>query len=68
VIVLICSLLLQVENSETTFSCDADGNVTGIATANRYPGNLKYNHDGGIVWNNAFVQKHFINQSNNLAI
>jgi len=44
-----------VENSETTFSCFADGTVSGLAAINRYSGNLKLNNDGGIVWNKAFI-------------
>jgi len=43
-----------VENSKVTFSCSSEGEVAGLATINRYFGNLKVNEDGGIIWNKAF--------------
>jgi heat shock protein HslJ len=43
-----------VENSKMTFSCSGEGQVTGVATINRYFGNLKLTEDGEIVWNKAF--------------
>lgn len=44
-----------IENSRTTFTCKADGSVSGIATLNRYSGRFKFQPDGEIVWNNAFI-------------
>jgi len=44
-----------VKDSQTTFSCDPDGRVTGKATLNRYSGNLKLQADGEIVWSKAFI-------------
>jgi heat shock protein HslJ len=44
-----------VENSKTTLTCDANGRVSGIATINRYSGNLKLQPDGVIVWSKAFI-------------
>lgn len=43
-----------VENSKVTFSCNSEGEVVGVATINRYFGNLKVNEDGEIIWNKAF--------------
>ena len=43
-----------VENSKTTFSCDEDGKVAGVATINRYFGNFNLKENGDIVWNKAF--------------
>lgn len=42
------------ENSKVIFSCSSEGEVAGLATINRYFGNLKLNEDGEIVWNKAF--------------
>ncbi len=44
-----------VENSKTTFVCDDNGRVSGVATLNRYSGNLKLLPNGEIVWNKAFI-------------
>lgn len=44
-----------VENSKTTLTCDDDGRVSGIATLNRYSGNLKLQPDGEIVWSKALI-------------
>jgi heat shock protein HslJ len=44
-----------VENSKTTLTCDDNGKVSGIATLNRYAGNLKLQPDGEIVWSKAFI-------------
>jgi heat shock protein HslJ len=44
-----------VENSKTTLACDDQGSVSGVATLNRYSGNLKLQPDGEIVWNKAFI-------------
>ena len=44
-----------VANSKTTFLCDDNGRVSGVATLNRYSGNLKLLPDGEIVWNKAFI-------------
>ena len=44
-----------VAGSQTTFTCDAGGRVSGIATINRYAGNLKLQPDGEIVWSKAFI-------------
>ena len=43
-----------VKNSEVTFSSSSEGEVSGLATINRYFGNLKVNEDGAIIWNKAF--------------
>jgi len=43
-----------VENSKPTFSCTSEGQVAGMATTNRYFGNLKLTEDGEIIWNKAF--------------
>ncbi|MBW2656957.1 MAG: META domain-containing protein [Deltaproteobacteria bacterium] len=43
-----------IENSKTTFSCDEDGKVAGVATINRYFGNFNLKENGDIVWNKAF--------------
>jgi heat shock protein HslJ len=43
-----------VENSKPTFSCTSEGQVAGMATINRYFGNLKLTEDGEIIWNKAF--------------
>ena len=43
-----------IENSKTTFSCDEDGKVAGVATINRYFGNFNLKENGDIVWNQAF--------------
>ena len=44
-----------VENSKTTLTCDENGSVSGIATLNRYSGNLKLQPDGEIIWSKAFI-------------
>jgi heat shock protein HslJ len=44
-----------VKDSQTTFSCDENGNVAGKATINRYSGNLKLHNDGDIIWSKAFI-------------
>ena len=44
-----------VENSKTTFACGDNGRVSGVATLNRYSGNLELLPDGEIVWNKAFI-------------
>ena len=44
-----------VENSKTTLTCDNAGRVSGIATINRYAGNLKLQPDGEIVWSKALI-------------
>jgi heat shock protein HslJ len=44
-----------VENSKTTFACDDNGRVSGVATLNRYSGNLKLLPDGEIFWSKAFI-------------
>ncbi len=44
-----------VKDSQTTFACDENGKVTGKATLNRYSGNLKFQDDGEIIWNKAFI-------------
>ena len=44
-----------VADSQTTFACDAGGRVSGIATLNRYSGNLKLQPDGEIIWSKAFI-------------
>ena len=43
-----------IENSKTTFSCDEDGKVAGVASINRYFGNFNLKENGDIVWNKAF--------------
>ena len=43
-----------IENSKTTFSCDEDGKVAGVATINQYFGNFNLKENGDIVWNKAF--------------
>ncbi len=43
-----------IENSKTTFSCDEDGKVAGVASINRYFGNFNLKENGDIVWNQAF--------------
>ena len=44
-----------VANSKTTFTCANDGRVSGLATLNRYSGNLKLLPDGEVIWNKAFI-------------
>lgn len=44
----------MIENSKVTFACSHEGQVTGVASINRYFGNLKLAENGGIVWNKAF--------------
>ena len=44
-----------VAGSQTTFACDGSGRVSGVATLNRYSGNLKLQPDGEIVWSKAFI-------------
>jgi heat shock protein HslJ len=43
-----------IEDTENTFSCDAEGKVAGVATINRYFGNFNLKENGDIVWNKAF--------------
>lgn len=43
-----------IEDSKNSFSCDKKGNVTGVATINRYFGNFNLKENGEIVWSNAF--------------
>ncbi len=43
-----------IENSKTTFSCDKEGKVAGVASINRYFGNFNLKENGDIVWNQAF--------------
>jgi heat shock protein HslJ len=43
-----------VEKSKVTFSCRDKGQVAGLATINRYFGNLKLTENGEIIWNKAF--------------
>jgi heat shock protein HslJ len=44
-----------VENSKTTFACEGNGRVSGLATINRYSGALKLQPDGEVIWNQAFI-------------
>ena len=44
-----------IENSKTTFSCNDEGKVAGVASINRYSGNFKIGGDGTIIWNKAFI-------------
>ena len=44
----------RVKNSKVTFVCSNEGKVAGVASINRYFGNLKLAEDGAIVWNKAF--------------
>jgi len=44
-----------VKNSKTTFSCDRNGRVSGLATINRYSGAFKLQPDGEVIWNKAFI-------------
>ena len=44
-----------IENSKTTFSCNDEGKVAGVASINRYSGNLKLGGNGTIIWNKAFI-------------
>jgi len=48
-------LIDLVADSKTTFACDDNGRVSGVATLNRYSGNLKLLPDGEVVWNKAFI-------------
>ena len=48
-------IIVLVKDSQTTFACDENGNVSGKATINRYSGNLKLKDDGEIVWSKAFI-------------
>ena len=44
-----------VKDSQTTFTCDENGRVSGQATINRYSGSLKLQNDGKIIWSKAFI-------------
>jgi heat shock protein HslJ len=44
-----------VKDSETTFTCNADGSVAGKATLNRYSGNLQLRDSGEMIWSKAFI-------------
>ena len=41
-------------DTKTTFSCDEDGKVAGVASLNRYFGNFTIKEDGKIIWSQAF--------------
>ena len=43
-----------IKDSKTTFSCDKEGKVAGVASINRYFGNFNLKENGDIVWNQAF--------------
>lgn len=44
----------MVKNSTVTFVCSHERQVAGVASINRYFGNLKLAENGEIVWNKAF--------------
>jgi len=48
-------IIALVKDSQTTFACDENGNVSGKATLNRYSGNLRLKDDGEIIWSKAFI-------------
>ena len=43
-----------INDTQTTFSCDEDGKVAGVASLNRYFGNFTIKDDGQILWSKAF--------------
>jgi len=43
-----------IKNTKNTFECDENGKVAGIASINRYFGNLSFSEDGKIIWSKAF--------------
>lgn len=43
-----------IKDTKTTFSCDENGKVAGVASLNRYFGSFTLKEDGEIIWGKAF--------------
>lgn len=43
-----------IKDTKTTFSCDENGKVAGVASLNRYFGSFTLKEDGAIIWGKAF--------------
>jgi len=43
-----------IKDTKTTFSCDENGKVAGVASLNRYFGSFTLKEDGEIIWTKAF--------------
>jgi len=43
-----------IKDTKTTFSCDENGKVAGVASLNRYFGSFTLKEDGEIIWSKAF--------------
>jgi len=43
-----------IKDTKTSFSCDENGKVAGVASLNRYFGSFTLKEDGEIIWSKAF--------------